>query len=226
MSIKDIVENPDEISNEPGEIIAVNGNTSDVQSAVRYLNPPNFSPNFDSNVESLIRNTLTQSGANDAALGDMRPDNTSAIIAVREAATMPLQQVQNRYYSFCEDVARIWAEFWVTKYGDRSLKIEDDIGTWYMPFKGDRYKDLLISAKIDVGASNLWSESQSIRTLDNLFDRQVIDVVQYLDRLPKGIIPNINKLKKRNTKRKHGNSRHGTPRGFIRGTSANRFREP
>lgn len=193
---QDIVENPDEISNEPGEIIAVNGNTSDVQSAVRYLNPPNFSPNFDSNVESLIRNTLTQSGANDAALGDMRPDNTSAIIAVREAATMPLQQVQNRYYSFCEDVARIWAEFWVTKYGDRSLKIEDDIGTWYMPFKGDRYKDLLISAKIDVGASNLWSESQSIRTLDNLFDRQVIDVVQYLDRLPKGIIPNINKLKK------------------------------
>ena len=33
---------------------------------------------------------------------------------------------------------------------------------------------------------------QSIRTLDNLFDRQVIDVVQYLTRLPKGTVPNVN----------------------------------
>ena len=61
-----------------------------------------------------------------------------------------------------------------------------------MPFDGDRYKDLLISTRIDVGASSLWSEVQSIRTLDNLFDRQVIDVIQYLTRLPKGTVPNVN----------------------------------
>ena len=40
----------------------------------------------------------------------------------------------------------------------------------------------------------MWSVSQSIATLDNLFDRQVIDVVQYLSRLPKGTVPGINKL--------------------------------
>ena len=185
---------PGEITNDPGQIIRIYGDQNDVASAVRYVNPPNFSPNFDNNIASLINNTLTQSGANDAALGDIRPDNTSAIIAVREAATMPLQQVQARFYSFCEDVARIWAEFWVMLYGDRKLKIEDDTGTWYMPFKADRYKNLLISTRVDVGASNLWSESQSIRTLDNLFDRQVIDVIQYLTRLPKGTIPNLNGL--------------------------------
>ena len=182
------------ITNDPGQIITVNGGMNDVQMAARYLNPPNFSPAFGNNVDSLINNTLTQSGANDAALGDVKPDNTSAIIAVREAATMPLQQVQSRYYSFCEDIARIWAEFWVMKYGKRSLKVEDDTGTWYMPFDGARYKDFLISTKIDVGASTLWGESQSIATLGNLFDRQIIDAVQYLQRLPKGIVPNLNKL--------------------------------
>lgn len=182
------------ISNNPGQIINVNGGVNDVQASIRYLNPPNFSPNFSQNVNDIIGNTLQQSGANDAALGNMRPENTSAIIALREAANMPLQQTQNRYYSFVEDIARIWAEFWVKKYGNRSIKVEDDSGTWYLPFNGERYKDLLISTKIDVGASTLWSESQSITTLGNLFDRQIITPIQYLSRLPKGIIPNLNKL--------------------------------
>lgn len=189
----DIVHVP--VTNEPGQIIKINGSINDVQMAIRYLNPPNFSPNFDNNISSLIANTLTQSGANDSALGDVNPENTSAIIAVREAATMPMQTVQNRFYSFLEDVARIWAEFWVMHYGKRSLKIEEADGSvWYMPFDGNRYKDLLITARIDIGASTLWSEAQSIRTLDNLFDRQVIDVFQYLKRLPKGTVPNVNGL--------------------------------
>ena len=183
-----------QVTNDPGQIIRVFGGTNDIQTAIRFLNPPNFSPNFDNNVASLISNTLTQAGANDALLGNMNPENTSAIIAVREAATLPLQTVQNRFYSFVEDIARIWAEFWTMHYGDRYLKIEDSTGTWFMPFKGDRYKDLLISARIDVGASTLWSEAQSIRTLDNLFERQVIDVIQYLKRLPKGTVPNVTEL--------------------------------
>ena len=182
------------ITNEPGQIIKIFGSTGDVQMALRYLNPPNFSPNFDNNIASLIANTLTQSGANDSALGDINPENTSAIIAVREAATMPMQTVQNRFYAFVEDVARIWAEFWVSLYGDRHLKIEENGGTWYLPFSAKRYRDLLICARVDVGVSGLWSESQSIRTLDNLFDRKVIDVVQYLKRLPKGTVPDVNGL--------------------------------
>ena len=188
----DIIQQP--ITNEPGQIVKVFGGINDVQMSMRYLNPPNFSPNFDNNIASLIANTLTQSGANDSALGDVNPENTSAIIAVREAATMPMQTVQNRFYSFVEDVARIWAEFWVSLYGDRHLKIEENGSTWYLPFSSKRYHDLLICARVDVGASTLWSESQSIRTLDNLFDRKVIDVVQYLTRLPKGTVPDVNGL--------------------------------
>ena len=107
---------------------------------------------------------------------------------------MPLQQTKNRYYSFIEDIARIWAEFWIMKYGKRSIKVEDDTGTWYLPFDGERYRDLLISTRIDVGASGLWSEAQSTITLGNLLDRQIITPIQYLQRLPKGIIPQLEKL--------------------------------
>ena len=182
------------LTNDPGQIISVNGGDEDVHGAMSYLNPPNFSPSFIQNVNTIIGNTLQQSGANDAALGDMRPENTSAIAMLREAATMPLQQTKNRYYSFIEDIARIWAEFWIMKYGKRSIKVEDDTGTWYLPFDGERYRDLLISTRIDVGASGLWSEAQSTITLGNLLDRQIITPIQYLQRLPKGIIPQLEKL--------------------------------
>ena len=179
------------VTNDPGQIIKYYGSAGN---PISYVNPPNFSPSFNENIMSLVSQTMMQAGANDAALGNMNPDNTSAIIALREAATMPLQMLQNRYYQFCEDVARIWAEFWVSMYGKRALKINDEIGTWYMPFDSERYKTLLISVKVDVGASTLWSESQSVRTLDNLLERQIIDVIQYLDRLPKGTIPKVDAL--------------------------------
>ena len=188
----DVVTGP--VTNDPGQIIKVIGTGEEMQSAVRYVTPPNFSPQFDNLTASLISNTLTQSGANDVVLGDVNPTNTSAIIAVRESATMPLTTVKNRYYRFIEDIARIWAEFWVTQYGPRALKIDSEAGSWYLPFDGSRYQDLILSTRVDVGAAALWSESQSVQTLDSLFDREVIDAVQYLSRLPKGVVPNLDAL--------------------------------
>lgn len=181
-------------TNEPGTVVEISGSPEEFASAISYISPANFSPSFDNNITSLINNTLTQAGANDAALGNMRPDNMSAIIAVREAATMPLQTVQNRYYQFCEDIARIWAEFWVQKYGNRSIKMQEEGNTWYLPFNAEKYKDLVVTARIDVGSSTLYGEAQTIATLDALFDRQVIDVLQYIKRLPKGVIPDVTGL--------------------------------
>jgi len=93
-----------------------------------------------------------------------------------------------------EDVARIWADYWIANYGRRALKVVEERGTWYMPFDSERYRDLLITTRIDVGTCNLWSEAQSIATLDNLFDRKVLDVEQYLSRLPRGTVPNLEGL--------------------------------
>ncbi len=189
----DMIQQP--ITNEPGQIVYVNSAGGLLDNAMRTITPPTFSPNYDNMIMSMISQTLIQSGANESALGDVNPENTSAIIAVREAATMPMQTVQNRFFSFIEDVARVWAEFFVMAYGKRQIKNTDADGSvWYMPFDGARYKELVINARIDVGASTLWSKSQSIRTLDNLFDRGVLNVFQYLSRLPKGTVPNVNGL--------------------------------
>ncbi len=188
----DMVQAP--VTNDPGQIIRVYGSPEETESAIKYVTPPSFSPNFESNISSLISNTLAQSGANDAALGDISPNNTSAIIAVREAAMMPMDTVRNRFYIFCEDVARIWAEFWISMYGPRALKISDENGVWYLPFDGEKYRQLLISTRVDVGAGTVWSESQSIKTLDNLLNRGAITLKQYLKRLPDGVISDVGGL--------------------------------
>lgn len=183
-----------EITNDPGQIIKVYGTPEDTEHALHYVSPPDYSGNFMSVIEPLIENTLSQSGANSAALGDVDPQNTSAILALRNAAMMPLRMLSNRYYGFLEEISRIWAEFWITKYGKRRLKIEDENGVWYMEFNGDKYKDIILSAKVDVGLSDTSDSEMSIKVLDNLLSRGDITLKQYLRRLPRGIIPETEEL--------------------------------
>ena len=61
-------------------------------------------------------------------------------------------------------------------------------------FDANRYKDLVITARIDVGASTLWSEAVSISNLGNLLSSNLITFTEYLERIPKGLIPNVNGL--------------------------------
>ncbi len=183
-----------EITNDPGQIIKVYGSNDDVKGAISYITPPDNSANFTGVIEPLINNTLSQSGANAAALGDVNPNNTSAIIQLRNAAKLPLTLMQNRYFAFLEEISRIWAEFWITGYGKRKIKIEDENGVWYADFDGERYKDLIICAKAELSTYNSWNDQSSIEILNNLLERGAITIKQYLKRLPKGLIGNISEL--------------------------------
>lgn len=185
---------PEGISNDPAEVVKIYGSAEDMMSAIRYIAPPNYGAAFINFTDAFAQNVLMDNGANDAALGNFRPDNATAIVQAREAAIAPMQMYQNRFYSANEDVARIWADFWITMYGKRSIKINDGGMTRYMVFDAERYKDLVITAKIDVGASTLWSEAVSISNLGNLLSSQMISFIEYLERIPKGLIPDVSGL--------------------------------
>lgn len=184
----------DKITNEPGQIIKVFGNNEDVAGAVKYISPSSNIRDFDSSINTLIENTLTQSGANQVALGDSQADNATALAAMRDAALTPLQLIKNRFYIFTEDVARIWVDFWVTYYGKRLLKVGGVNGNSYLPFDGARYKELVISAKVDVSNTTVYSEQERMNILITLFEKGIIDRKQFLTRMPKGSVPNIKSL--------------------------------
>ena len=179
----------DPLTNNPGEIIKVLGTNEDVAGAIRHVSPPVFSGQLINALNDLANNTLADSGANDAALGNIRPDNAAAIIQMREAALQPMQLYQNAFYDFIEDIARIWVDFWLHLYGNRRLRIEDKDGVYYMPFNPERYENLTLTARIDVGSSPIWSIPTTISMLDALYANQLISKVQYLERIPDGIIP-------------------------------------
>ena len=189
----DVVTDP--VTNDPGQIIKVYGESTDVANAVKYIQPPTAIPQYQNVVNDLCSNTLSDSGANDAALGNLRPDNAAAIIQMREAATAPMQVYMNRFYDFIEDVARIWADFWLNLYGDRQLRLEDRNGTQYIPFKAERYRSLLITARVDVGAATMYSEAVVVETLNNLLSAGLISFDQFLERIPSGLIPDVTGLR-------------------------------
>ena len=184
----------DKITNDPGQIIKVFGSNEDVEGAVKYIVPPSFSKDFDSSINTLINNTLTQSGANEVALGDSKADNATALFTMRDAALMPLQIVKNRYYGFVEEVARIWADFWIAYYGKRCIKIVTDKKTTYVPFDASRYKNLVLNTKVDVTIASNYAERERTELLLKLFEKGVIDRKQLLSRLPDGTVPNVEEL--------------------------------
>ncbi|MGI6280267.1 MAG: hypothetical protein ACOYJS_06895, partial [Acutalibacteraceae bacterium] len=184
----------EKITNDPGQIIKVYGSNEDVAGAIKYVSPAASIKEFDDCINNLISNTLTQSGANEVALGDSKADNATALITMRDAALMPLQIVKNRYYSFVEETARIWADFWITHYGRRKLKCESNGVCRYVMFDADRYRELIISARVDVNKAPVYSDSDRLDTLITLFEKGIINKRELLKRLPKGIIPDIGEL--------------------------------
>ncbi len=183
-----------EITNDPGQIIKVYGTAEDTSKALHYVTPPDYSGNFTSIIDPLIENTLSASGATSAALGDVEPQNTSAIQALRTASMLPLRMLKQRYFGFLEEISRIWAEFWISLYGERKLKIQDENGTWYMEFSGEDFKNTVLSCAVDIGESDTFDATLSISVLDKLLDSGHINLKQYLRRLPKGLLPDTEEL--------------------------------
>lgn len=175
-------------------VVYVNG---DPQSAVaRFSGGESMNPQVMQLIDLLINYTRDLMGASDAALGNVRPDNTSAIIAVQQATAIPLEIQRREYKAALEDIIRSALDIITCDYGIRSVMVEDVYGDKRMElFDFASLKDAVINMKVDVGASAFWSELTQTQTLDNLFQNGIItDAVDYLEAMPDSMIPNKNRL--------------------------------
>lgn len=174
-------------SNKVGGAIPVNGSIGDV---ARYLDPPNLSADSYRIQENIKGNTQDCMGANDVALGNVRPENTSAFVMMREASMAPLENIQTRFYQFIEDVGRIWLCMWSTYYKTLRIAMFDKNGEeTIVELDPSFYRDLPVRLKIEVGASSQFSEITTVQTLDNLLANGIITPEEYLERLPSGYVP-------------------------------------
>ena len=188
-------------TNQVGAAIGVNG--GDMNSVARIIDPAQVSPQISQFIDTAINYTQTFTGATAAALGDTRPDNTSAIIALQRAASIPSEITKQNLYQSIEDLGRIYLEFMAEYYGNRpvDVPVKDVMDPEMMQFAGipsdqttvidfdfSVLKDVPMMMRLDVGASAYWSEIASTQTLDNLLQQDKIDLIDYLERIPEGYI--------------------------------------
>lgn len=187
--------------NRVGGAIGIPG--GDVNSAAKILDPASISPQIYQFIQLAVDQTEQSLGATAVALGDTRPDNTSAILALQKAASTPSEMTKQRLYECIEDLFRIYVEFIGEYYGTRKLDMPTppEIRQQYemlgqqapdeMPadFDFTIFKMIPMSLKLDVGASTYYSEIASMQTLDSLLQQGMITRVQYLERIPDAYIP-------------------------------------
>ena len=174
-------------SNRVGAAIAVNGN---VDGVAKIIDPASISPQISQFIDIAISYTQKFLGASDVALGDTRPDNTSAIIALQRAAATPMELTKQNLLQSIEDLGRIYMEFMAEYYGTRYVEVTgpNGQGKVIVPFDFSVLKKIPFTVELDVGASSYWSEIASMQTLDNLLMQNKISTVEYLKRIPAGQI--------------------------------------
>lgn len=181
-------------NNQIGAAIGIEAGEGSISNYAAYLNPGQMSDQVLKVIDLAIQYTKDMLGASDAALGDVKPENTSAIIAVQQASAVPLETIKQNLYQFIEDIGYIWLDFMANYYGKRSVDIEVMGKRQIQEFDFSKLKTMKIRIKVDVGPSSYWSQITAMQTLDNLLQSEKISFLQYLERLPSGLIPQKQEL--------------------------------
>ena len=155
-------------------------------------------PDFSNNIIALLENTIEQTkecmGVTDAALGNVNPDNTSAIIALQESSNMPLEIQRQEFYEFWEDTVRNILEIMAHHYGIRQVITEIDGEKTLANIDFSVLQNINFEVNVDIGNASQFSEVAQINTLDKLFQAQIIDAQTYVDSVPSKYMPNKGKI--------------------------------
>jgi hypothetical protein len=184
------------------EAIGVNGNPNE---AIASSSPViQMSAQVIQYIQDLIDKTKETMGIYDVALGNARPENTSAIIALQKTASQPLELQRMDYYQVVEDCVRIILALMAANYGEREIPMkvpmnEEDamvvqqLGGSQLPgqppvvqgaatgmvditvpFNFADFGPDNVNLIIDVGAASYWSELMQIQSADNMYQAGII----------------------------------------------------
>lgn len=147
-------------------------------------------PDFSNNIIQLGQETISQTkdclGVTDASLGNVRPDNTSAIIALQESSSVPLEIQKQQFFEMWEDTIRNILDIVTCSYGIRQVMTSDN-ELAIVDFSS--LKDLNYNLSVEIGNSAQFSEIAQINTIDKLMQAGLIDGDVYADIVPSKYIP-------------------------------------
>ena len=191
--------------NAVGAAIPVTGN---VDTVARNIDPPPIQPQVFQLLQLAVEMAEQNMGATAVAMGDTRPDNTSAIIALQRASNTPHELTKQNWCDCVEDLSRIYLDQMTANYGTRPVLVPPTVmeadaykfagqpvpENVQVMFDFSQLENHPFTLKLDVGASTYWSETASIQTMDNLLMNGRILTSEYLDRLPEDFVPKKGEL--------------------------------
>lgn len=176
------------LSNKVGQAIGVAG---DPKSAVWFDSPAgNMSAQVLELVDRTIQYTRESMGVTDAALGDVKPDNTSALIAAAEQTAAPLVFQKLANHQLWEDLVHIFLDIIAEFYGLREIFSEKALPDGStakekidFDFSSVDYDSF--NLKVNVGSATYWSQLMQVQTMDAFFQNGIIDdALLYLEHIP------------------------------------------
>ena len=208
-------------SNELGKAIAVrNAAGVDMRAVATNLTSADVSGQIFNVIDRVVAQTKDCLGATDAQMGNVKPDNTSALMVLQSSAEVPLENTRAGLYEWLEDIGAILLDMMGTYYGQRPL-VRDrtftepvtgpdgepmlDPTTGMMmtnnvskrvleDFDFRQLKNLWLNIRADVGATTYYSELAMVQTLANLRRDGVLALIADLERIPDKLIPRKSEL--------------------------------
>ena len=205
-------------SNEIGQAIGIDGDRIPPDMNVRDVATAIPAADMSGQMFALIDKVLTYTkeclGATDAQMGNVKPDNTSAIMVLQTNAEIPLENIRALLHEWAEDIGRILLDMMGTYYGTRPVLVEEEMTDLVTnpdgsvavdpqtrrmitrtvkkkipkAFDFSAFKNLWLTIRADVGATTYFSEIAMTQTLDNLRRDGLLNTVQYLERISDKLI--------------------------------------
>lgn len=182
---------PDGVDNRVGRSIPIDNpdGTRAINSIIDQIQPGNMSPQIIEALDTIVGYFKETAGISDASIGNVsNPDNTSALIAVQEASSIPLGNVAANMSEWMENIGQILVDMMGTYYGVRPLVMKQEGQRSLQEFDFNQLKNMWLNVGCDVGESTKYSEITVIQTLSNLLQGGYIDFLQFLDRVPDGYV--------------------------------------
>jgi len=179
-----------EPTNRVGESLGLRGlmPNESIMNHIGQIQPGVMSGEIIKVIDMAISYTKEMLGINDAALGNINPEQASgtAIASTVRQAAIPLENTRANLYEWIENIARILIDLMGTNYGTRPIIVKSKGLRQKVDFDFSVLKKLWLNVKCDVGPSSYYSEIAQVQMMDRLLGMKdpLFTMIDYLENLP------------------------------------------
>lgn len=173
------IANPEDLDKVGAAIKLNGGNAQAIGNMIAYLAPQSMSPDAQNLCDELLNNSRTLAGASDAQLGNIDLSRVSGTAAqtIRDQQQIPLNEQQEMYQDFIENVALLWCELWKVYY-------PDGIDWDGISLTAAEIQSVEPNVRVDIAEDTSLSKMASQQELTNLFNNGKLTFEEYVEAYP------------------------------------------